>query len=29
MSTRHQTDFGLRRLTPLATPSTGYIFTEF
>jgi hypothetical protein len=28
MSTRHRTGFGPRRLTPLATPSTGYIFTE-
>jgi hypothetical protein len=28
MSTRHQTGFGRRRLTPPATPSTGYIFTE-
>jgi hypothetical protein len=28
MSTRHRTGFGLRRLTPLATPSTDYIFTE-
>jgi hypothetical protein len=27
MSTRLQTDFGLRQLTPPATPSTGYIFT--
>jgi hypothetical protein len=26
--TRHQTDFGLRRLTPPATSSTSYIFTE-
>jgi hypothetical protein len=29
MSIRHLIDFGRRRLTPLATPSTGYIFTEF
>jgi transposase InsO family protein len=28
MLTRHQTGFGLRRLIPPATPSTGYIFTE-
>jgi hypothetical protein len=28
MSTRHRTGFGPRRLTPSATPSTGYIFTE-
>jgi hypothetical protein len=28
MSTRHQTGFGQRRLTPPATPSTGYIFIE-
>jgi hypothetical protein len=28
MSTRHQTGFGLRRLTPPATPSTGSTFTE-
>jgi hypothetical protein len=28
MSTRHPTSFGLRRLTPPATPSTGYIFTK-
>jgi hypothetical protein len=28
MSTRLRTGFGLRRLTPPATPSTGYIFTE-
>jgi transposase InsO family protein len=28
ISTRHRTGFGLRRLTPPATPSTGYIFTE-
>jgi hypothetical protein len=28
MSTRHRTSFELRRLTPPATPSTGYIFTE-
>jgi hypothetical protein len=28
MSTRHQIGFGRKRLTPLATPSTGYIFTE-
>jgi hypothetical protein len=28
MSTRHRIGFGLRRLTPPATPSTGYIFTE-
>jgi hypothetical protein len=28
MSTRLQTGFGLRRLTPPATLSTGYIFTE-
>jgi transposase InsO family protein len=28
MSTRHWTGFGPRRLTPPATPSTGYIFTE-
>jgi hypothetical protein len=28
MSTRHRTGFGLRRLTPPATPSIGYIFTE-
>jgi transposase InsO family protein len=28
MSTRLRTDFGLRRLTPPATPSTSYIFTE-
>jgi hypothetical protein len=28
MSTRHQTGCGLRQLTPPATPSTGYIFTE-
>jgi hypothetical protein len=28
MSTRHRTGFGLKRLTPLATPSIGYIFTE-
>jgi hypothetical protein len=28
MSTRHQTSFRPRRLTPPATPSTGYIFTE-
>ena len=27
-STRHQIGFGRRRLTPPATPSTGYIFTE-
>jgi hypothetical protein len=29
MSKRHRTGSGLRRLTPPATPSTGYIFTEF
>jgi hypothetical protein len=28
MSTRHRIGFGPRRLTPPATPSTGYIFTE-
>jgi hypothetical protein len=28
MNTRHRTGFGRRRLTPPATPSTGYIFTE-
>jgi hypothetical protein len=28
MSTRLQTGFGLRRLTPHATPSTGSTFTE-
>jgi hypothetical protein len=28
MSTRHQTGFGLRRLTPPATPLTGSTFTE-
>jgi transposase InsO family protein len=28
MSTRHQIGFGSRQLTPPATPSTGYIFTE-
>ena len=28
MSTRHRIGFGRRRLTPPATPSTGYIFTE-
>jgi transposase InsO family protein len=28
MSTRLRTSFGLRRLTPLATPSTGSTFTE-
>jgi hypothetical protein len=28
MNTRLQTGFGLRRLTPPATPSTDYIFTE-
>jgi hypothetical protein len=28
MNTRHMIGFGLRRLTPLATPSTGYIFIE-
>jgi hypothetical protein len=28
MGTRHRIGFGLRRLTPPATPSTGYIFTE-
>jgi hypothetical protein len=28
LSTRHQTNFGWRQLTLLATPSTGYIFTE-
>jgi hypothetical protein len=28
MSTRPQTGFGLRRLTPPATPSTGSTFTE-
>ena len=28
MSTRLRTGFGLRRLTPPATQSTGYIFTE-
>jgi hypothetical protein len=28
MSTRLWTGFGSRRLTPPATPSTGYIFTE-
>jgi hypothetical protein len=28
MSTRLRTGFGLRRLTPPATPSTGYTFTE-
>jgi hypothetical protein len=28
MNTRHQIGFGRRRLTPPATPSTGYIFTE-
>jgi hypothetical protein len=28
MSTRHRTSSGLRRLTPPATPSTDYIFTE-
>jgi hypothetical protein len=28
MSTRHQTGFEPRRLTPPATPTTGYIFTE-
>jgi hypothetical protein len=29
MNTRLQTGFGLRRLTPPATPSTGSTFTEF
>jgi hypothetical protein len=28
MNTRHQTGFGRRQLTPPATPSTDYIFTE-
>jgi hypothetical protein len=28
MSTRHQIGFRLRQLTPPATPSTGYIYTE-
>jgi hypothetical protein len=28
MNTRHRTGFGQRRLTPSATPSTGYTFTE-
>jgi hypothetical protein len=28
MSTRHRIGFGQRRLTPPATPSFGYIFTE-
>jgi hypothetical protein len=28
MVTRHQIGFGRRRLTPLATPSTDYTFTE-
>jgi hypothetical protein len=28
MNRRHQTDFGPRRLTPPATPSTDYIFIE-
>jgi hypothetical protein len=28
MSTRHQTSFGPRRLTPPATPSTGSTFIE-
>jgi hypothetical protein len=28
MNTRHQTDFGPRRLTPPATPSTSYIFIK-
>jgi hypothetical protein len=28
MSTRYQTGFGPRQLTPPATPSTGYIFIE-
>jgi hypothetical protein len=28
MNTKHRTDFGLRRLTSPATPSTSYIFTE-
>jgi hypothetical protein len=28
MSTRHRIGFARRRLTPPATPSTGYIFTE-
>jgi hypothetical protein len=28
MSTRHRTGFGLRRLTPPATPSTGSTFTK-
>jgi hypothetical protein len=28
MNTRLRTGFGLRRLTPPATPSTDYIFTE-
>jgi hypothetical protein len=28
MSKRHQIDFGRRRLTPLATPSTDSTFTE-
>jgi hypothetical protein len=28
MSTRHRIGFGLRRLTPPATPSTGSTFTE-
>jgi hypothetical protein len=28
MSTRHQTGFGRKQSTLLATPSTGYIFTE-
>jgi hypothetical protein len=28
MSTRLRTGFGLRRLTPPATPSTGSTFTE-
>jgi hypothetical protein len=29
MSTRLRISFGRRQLTPLATPSTGYTFTEF
>jgi hypothetical protein len=28
MITRHRIGFGRKRLTPLATPSTGYISTE-
>jgi hypothetical protein len=28
MNTRHRTSFGPRRLTPPATPSTGFTFTE-